>query len=462
MAASFEGTQSMEAMSELRSLPSVDLLANQPGAAGLINQYGRSLTVEAIRFTLDEIRSSHEHGKGIPNSVELIKRCENTLEEWTKATLVEVINATGVILHTNLGRALLSRSAINAVERVAASYSTLEYDLQRGKRGTRLIHAEALLTRLTGAQAGFAVNNNASALLLILTGLAKRRAVVIARSQLVEIGGGFRVPDVMKQSGARLVEIGTTNRVHLSDYINAVEESNPALILRAHRSNFRIIGFTSEPGLDEISKLARERGIPLVDDLGSGALLDTGQYGLGHEPMVVESLSQGADLVCFSGDKLVGGPQAGIIVGRSDLVKKLKKHPLARAIRADKLCLAGLSATLFHYLKGEAEQEIPVWRMIASPLENLKERVERWAGLLQNGTVVEGNSTVGGGSLPEETLRTWLLAIKVRSPNSLLDKLRAGHPAVIARLEDDMVVFDPRTVLPEQDEVMIDQLRKMV
>jgi len=462
MAASSEGAQSMETMSELRSLPSVDQFVNTPGAIELLNHYGRSLTIEAIRFTLEDVRSSHEQGKSIPDEGELLERCETALREWTKATLVGVINATGVILHTNLGRAPLSRSAIKAVKSVAAGYSTLEYDLDRGKRGSRLIHAEALLTRLTGAQAGLAVNNNASALLLILTCLAKRRAVVIARSQLVEIGGGFRVPDVMKQSGARLVEVGTTNRVHLSDYINAIEESNPAMILRAHRSNFRIIGFTSEPGLNELGELALKRGIPLVDDLGSGALLETERYGLGHEPMVVESLSMGADLVCFSGDKLIGGPQAGIIVGRSDLVKRLKKHPLARAIRADKLCLAGLSATLMHYIKDEAEQEIPVWRMIAAPLESLRKRAERWAEILKGSILLEGASTVGGGSLPEEILPTWLLGIQARSPNRLLDQLRAGQPAVIARLENEMVVFDPRTVMPEQDQAFIEQVRKII
>jgi len=452
----------MEAMSELRSLPSVDQLANQPGAAELINQYGRSLTIEAIRFTLEDIRSNHDPAKGIPGSGELIKRCETALGEWTRASLVGVINATGVILHTNLGRAPLSRSAIEAINSIAAGYSSLEYDLGRGKRGSRLVHAESLLTRLTGAQAGLVVNNNASALLLILTCLAKRRAAIIARTQLVEIGGGFRVPDVMKQSGARLVEVGTTNRVHMSDYIGAVEESNPALLLRVHRSNFRITGFTSEPGLDEIGELAHESGVTLVDDLGSGALLETERYGLGHEPMVVESLSKGADLVCFSGDKLVGGPQAGIILGRSDLVKRLKKHPLARAVRADKLCLAGLSATLLHYLKDEAEQEIPVWRMIAAPLESLRERAQGWAGVIAESFVVEGNSTVGGGSLPGETLPTWLLAVKPPSPNRFLEKLRLREPAVIARFENDMVVFDPRTVLPEQDDALIDRIRKEI
>ena len=315
------------------------------------------------------------------------------------------------------------------------------------------MHAEELLQRITSAQAALVVNNNASAVLLALTGLAKRRAVVISRSQLVEIGGGFRVPDVMKQSGARLVEVGTTNRVHLSDYEAALEEK-PALFLRAHRSNFQITGFTSEPVLNEIADLAHQHEIPLVDDLGSGALLDTARYGLAHEPMVQESLAQGADLVCFSGDKLLGGPQAGIITGRADLVAKLKKHPLACcAFRADKLILSALSATLLHYLKDEAEEEIPIWRMIAAPLEEIRQRAIAWSEELGLGQVIEGQSTVGGGSLPGETLPTALLAIETHrpSPNQLLKRLRDSNPPVIARLEKDRVVLDPRTVLLAQE-----------
>jgi L-seryl-tRNA(Ser) seleniumtransferase len=262
----------------------------------------------------------------------------------------------------------------------------------------------------------------------------------------------------MKQSGARLLEVGTTNRVHLEDYQDALEES-PALFLRAHRSNFRIVGFTSEPTLAEIAAVAHGAGLPMVDDLGSGSLLDTARYGLGHEPMVQESLAAGADLVCFSGDKLLGGPQAGIVVGRSDLVAKLKKHPLARAVRADKLCLAALNATLLHYLKGEAEGEIPIWRMIAISPEAIKARAEGWASALGQGEAVPGESTVGGGSLPGETLPTWLLRLDVPGPNRFLKLLRLQSPPVIARAQDDQVVLDPRTVLPEQEALLLDHLR---
>jgi L-seryl-tRNA(Ser) seleniumtransferase len=278
---------------------------------------------------------------------------------------------------------------------------------------------------------------------------------------LVEIGGGFRVPDVMKQSGARLLEVGTTNRVHVSDYRNALEQK-PAMFLHAHRSNFRIVGFTDEPLLEEIASIAHTAGIPMVDDLGSGALLDTERYGLGHEPTVQESLAAGADLVCFSGDKLLGGPQAGIVVGRADLVAKLKKHPLARAFRADKLCLAALMATLLHYIKDEAEQKIPIWRMIAAPLDGLRERAEAWCQALGTGEVITGESTIGGGSLPGETLPTFLFAVPARSPDRLAERLRQGQPAVIARVQAERLVLDPRSVLPEQDDRLIEALRAAI
>lgn len=450
----------MATMTDLRSLPSVDQLLQTEEVNQWISSYGRPLTLDAIRSVLDKVRLRYAEASTIPDRESLLEQVGSKLQNWTAPTLRDVINATGVILHTNLGRAPLSQAALDAIRSVASGYSTLEYDLRKGKRGTRLVHAESLLKRITGVSAALVVNNNAAAVMLALTALARRRAVVIARTQLVEIGGGFRVPDVMKQSGARLVEVGTTNRVHLADYESALDES-PVMILRAHRSNFRIIGFTTEPSLAELASLARRVGIPLVDDLGSGSLLDTSRFGLGHEPMVQESLAQGADLVCFSGDKLLGGPQAGIIVGRADLVAKLKKHPLARAIRADKLCLAGLSATLLHYLKDEAAQEVPVWRMIAMPTEQIRERAQNWVEVIGHGEVIDGESTVGGGSLPGETLPTFTLALRVRGPNRFLARLRESNPAIIARLDDDRVVLDPRTVLPEQEGALLDGLRRV-
>lgn len=446
----------------LRDLPSVDQLLQTQKAGDLIAAYGRSKTVEAVRDVLADLRLRLRQLKGEQNvatilSIEnenILAVAESRLADLMRPSLVSVINATGVVLHTNLGRAPLSQAAIRAIQQVVSGYSNLEYDLERGTRGTRLVHAEALLRQLTGAEAALVVNNNAAGLLLALTALARRKRVLIARSQLVEIGGGFRIPDVMSQSGAKLVEVGTTNRVHVRDYEDGLQEP-AALVLRVHHSNFRIIGFTTEPSLEEMTALAHARGIPLLDDLGSGVLLDTAQFGLPHEPTVQESLAAGADLVCFSGDKLLGGPQAGILVGRAAMIAQIKKHPLARAVRADKLCLATLSATLLHYLKDEAVAEIPIWKMIAQTPAQLQARANAWSEKLGSGEVVAGQSTVGGGSLPEETLPTWLLALTLPQPNRVLARLRAASPPVIARVEADRVVFDPRTVLPEQDDALL-------
>jgi len=323
--------------------------------------------------------------------------------------------------------------------------------------GGKLVHAEAILQKLTGAEAAIVVNNNASAVLLVLSALANKRRVIISRTQLVEIGGGFRVPDVMKQSGAKLVEVGATNKVRLADYKEALEEPT-ALVMRAHRSNFKIVGFTEEPQLKEIVDVAHHANVPVLDDLGSGALLDTARYGLAHEPTVGESLSAGVDLICFSGDKLLGGPQAGIILGKKDLIDKIKKHSMARAVRADKTCLAGLTATLLHYLKDEAEREIPVWKMMSLTGVQIQSRAEAWRETLGQGEVIPSESTVGGGSLPEECLSTYVLALTVRSPDKFLKKLRDANPPVIARTEDGKVLLDPRTVL--NDNLLLVALRK--
>src|SRR6185436_2316263 len=404
----------------LRDLPSVDKLLAQAG--DLIAEYGRPLTTEIFREKLDQARTDFRDQAATPSATDLLTQARARLASLTVPSLRPVINASGVILHTNLGRAPLSRAALTQMESVARGYSTLEYDLAKGERGSRTVHAESLLTRLTGAEAALVVNNNAAALLLSLSALAQRKGVIISRSQLVEIGGGFRVPEVMQQSGAKLVEVGTTNRTHLKDYKEAIDEKT-ALILRAHHSNFKIIGFATEPTLAELCALS----LPVVDDLGSGALLDTATFGLGHEPMVQESLKAGAALVAFSGDKLLGGPQAGLIVGKSELITKLKKHPLARAVRADKLCLAALSATLLHYLHDEATREIPLWRMIALPLAEIEKRARTWAAQLgATAGVINGESTVGGGSLPGETLPTKLVALSVKSPNLFAAQLRAA------------------------------------
>ena len=445
-------------MSELRALPSIEQLLQN--ATYLIERFGRPLTLDALRLTLDSTRARFKANPetALPSTDLILTEAESYLLAWTKPTLLPLINATGVILHTNLGRAPLSQATIHAMSAVAANYSNLEFDLATGKRGSRLIHAEAILQKLLGVESALVVNNCASAVLLVLSALANKKRVVISRTQLVEIGGGFRVPDVMKQSGAKLVEIGATNKVRLADYES--ELADAALVMRAHRSNFKIVGFTEEPELKEIVTLAHKAGVVVVDDLGSGALIDTAKYGLAHEPMVQESLASGVDLVCFSGDKLLGGPQAGIIVGKKVLIDKLKKHPLARAVRADKTCLAGVTATLTHYLKDEAEREIPIVRMMSLTPEQVKVRAEAWRAALGQGEVIESESTVGGGSLPGESMSTFVLALQVKSPDKFLKKLREANPPVVARTENDKVLLDPRTVL--QDDLFLQVLRQVL
>jgi L-seryl-tRNA(Ser) seleniumtransferase len=443
-------------MTTLRDLPSVEELLQTKAAAELIARYGRPLTLSAIRETLGTIRARFISGAitALPLRDLILAQTDALLASWVKPTLRSVINASGVILHTNLGRAPLSDATIRAMDLVARGYSTLEYDLEKGVRGSRLIHVESVLQKLTGAESAVVVNNNASAVLLVLSALANRKRVIISRSQLVEIGGGFRIPDVMKQSGAKLTEIGTTNKVHLRDYEEALAEQG-GLVMRAHRSNFKIVGFTEEPELKEIIDLTHKAGSVFVDDLGSGAMYDTAKYGLVHEPTVQESLAAGADVVCFSGDKLLGGPQAGIIVGKKELLDKIKKHPLARAVRADKTCLAGVTATILHYLKDEAEREIPILKMMSLTPKQVKGRAEAWRQELLQGEVIEGESTVGGGSLPDESFPTFLLSLMVESPEKFLKKLRAQNPPIIARTANDRVLLDPRTVPPEQEGALL-------
>jgi L-seryl-tRNA(Ser) seleniumtransferase len=447
----------------LRNLPSVEQILQTHTAADLMVRYGRPLTLDAIRFTLDEVRARFKSGEitVLPLKDLILAQADATLAAWTKATLVHVINASGVILHTNLGRAPLSDLALRAMDNIARGYSNLEYDLEKGERSSRLIHAESILQKLTGAEAAVIVNNNASAVLLVLSALANRKRVVISRTQLVEIGGGFRVPDVMKQSGAKLVEVGATNKVRLSDYREALEEP-AALVMHAHRSNFKLVGFTEEPELQRVVDVAHKAGVPVADDLGSGALYDTAKYGLAHEPTVQESLAAGVDIVCFSGDKLLGGPQAGIIVGKAELIAKIKRHPLARAVRADKTCLAGLAATLLHYLKDEAERKIPIVRMMSLTQNHLRARADYWVEEIGAGKIVKGESTVGGGSLPGESIPTQLLALEVESAERFQRLLRRNFPPIIARTENDKVLLDPRTVLQEQDQALIAGVKKVL
>ena len=398
---------------QLRDLPSVDSVMGAEPVAGMVDGYSREWVVGLVRRELEQARARVRSGAGAPTAVDV---AESVCRQVSAAAQVEprrVINATGVIIHTNLGRAPLSRSAGDAMVRAAGSYSNLELDLETGRRGSRQAHLQSLLRQLTGAEAALAVNNNASALLLALSALAPGGEVVVSRGEAVEIGGGFRVPDVLRQSGAALVDAGTTNRTYIEDYERAITE-NTAALLKVHASNFRVEGFTASVEIPGLVELGHKRGIPVLHDVGSGCLLPTQGYGLAPEPMPQDSISSGADLVFFSGDKLLGGPQAGIVVGKAESVSKLERHPLARAVRIDKLNLAALTATLLHYLKEEAESEIPVWRMISASEEAIKDRALDWKERLGPDVPAEvrpSRSAVGGGSLPGETLPTWTLSV---------------------------------------------------
>ncbi|HEV2121587.1 MAG TPA: L-seryl-tRNA(Sec) selenium transferase, partial [Chloroflexota bacterium] len=368
----------------LRRLPSVDALLRHPNVAALAGTLPRELLVELIRNEIGALRTELRIATAAAEDVDLlgtaVSRVLTSTERLMRPSLRRVINATGVVLHTNLGRAPLSASAAQAMADASTGYSNLEFQLETGDRGSRHSHLERLICGVTGAEAALAVNNNAAALLLVLAELARGREVIVSRGQAVEIGGGFRIPDVLQQSGAQLVEVGTTNRTRIADYARAITPETAAL-LHVHTSNFRLVGFTESVTPAELARLGQERGVPTVDDQGSGCLLDTTPFGIGgdlREPSVPESVRAGVSLVCFSGDKLLGGPQAGIIAGRPDLIQRLKAHPLTRALRPDKVAIAGLSATLLHYRLGQAEREIPVWRMIGTPLDELETRARRW------------------------------------------------------------------------------------
>jgi L-seryl-tRNA(Ser) seleniumtransferase len=444
----------------LRSLPSVDKLLGNVRLREMADEIEvpRPLLTDITRQHLEITRAAILSGKLIDFSLDnLLDEIEQDLTALLGQKLRPVINATGVVLHTNLGRAPLSVEAVAMMSAISGQYNNLEFDLETGGRGSRLSHVSDLIAKATGAEAGIAVNNCASAVFFVLTAFAKGREVILSRSQAVEIGGGFRIPDVMSQSGAKLVEVGTTNKTYLSDYASAITPDTAGL-LRVHSSNFKVIGFTHETTLKEMAQVANERDLILMDDLGSGSFLDTSRYGLSREPMVQDSVAAGAHVIMFSGDKLLGGPQAGIIAGRKDLIDRLKKHPLARALRLDKMTLAALQVTLQHYLRGEAKQKIPVWRMIAMPLTEIEQKAQAWKQAVSvdwaNAAVIEGLSTVGGGSLPGDTLPTKLLAIPAKDgahASQLATALRRQSPPVIARVEKDVLLFDPRTVLPEQE-----------
>ncbi len=442
-----------------RALPSVDRLAGDPRVQALIDSYSREPVLALVRETLAESREAIGEGSSAPGFDDLAAAIEQRAEALWHPWPSPLINATGVVLHTNLGRAPLSAEAIEAAQRTAAGYSDLELDLDTGHRGSRQKHVSDLLCRLTGAEAALVVNNNASAVLLGLAALATGKEVIVSRAEAVEIGGGFRIPDVLRQSGATLVEVGTTNRTYVRDFEAAITE-NTGAILSIHASNFRVVGFTHAPSLRELSDLGACSGIPVLHDLGSGCLLDTARFGLAHEPMPQESVEAGASLALFSGDKLLGGPQAGIVVGKRNLVADVSRHPLARAVRIDKVSIAALTATLLHYLRDEATAKIPIWEMIARSPDSLAERAEAWRSAIDGPTsVVPGQSTVGGGSLPGETMPTSLLSLDASTmpggASSLAARMRRCSPPIIGRIEDERVLLDPRTTPPHLDETLV-------
>lgn len=423
-------------------------------------RYGAGATVTALRHGAETVRGQVASGAEVTDAAGAIEALARAaLDTQARGSLRPVINATGVVIHTNLGRAPLAEAAIERLASIARGYSNLEYDLDRGARGSRTVHAESLITALTGAEAAIVVNNNAAAVMLILAGLAQGREVLISRGELVEIGGGFRVPDVMRQSGATLREVGTTNRTRISDYTAAVSPAT-AMFLRVHPSNFRIEGFTERPPVHALAAAARDMGVVLAEDLGSGCLTD----GLADEPSVQASVAAGVDLVCFSGDKLLGGPQCGIIAGRKALVDRLRTHPLMRALRADKLTFAVLEATLSEYAAGRAASTVPVQRMLQMSADDIESRAQAIAESLANSgwrvAMLSGASAVGGGSAPGLELPTVLLSVARdgESADATERRLRALDPPVIARIDHDRVVLDLRTVLPDEDSTLVSLL----
>jgi L-seryl-tRNA(Ser) seleniumtransferase len=473
-------------MADYRVIPSIEQLRQREAVRALERDYGRDAIVRALREEADAIRARLSAGAQdsagsappAPDAAAIATAIEEgvraRLSRFTAASLRPVINATGIIIHTNLGRAPLAEPAARTLAALAAGYSNLEYDLAEGRRGRRDVHAEALLCRLTGAEAAAVVNNNAAATLVLLAALAGGREVIVSRGELVEIGGGFRVPEIMAQSGAILREVGTTNRTRVGDYADAVGDRT-ALILRVHRSNFRIEGFTEQPSLADLVALGRERGIPVIEDLGSGYVGLPGESSgaamdraVGGEPKVQASLEAGVDAVCFSGDKLLGGPQAGIILGRASLVRAVRFHPLMRAVRVGKLTYAALEATLAEYLAGRAGRTVPVMRAIAFSAADIERRARAVLERVRDARrfeaeIVDGASAIGGGTTPGLEIPTRLIALS--APGKTVDQLeralRALEPPVIARIENDRLLLDLRTVLPDQDGLLAEGLSRL-
>ncbi len=459
----------------LRRLPSVEEFASTGGIARLTEEHDRSVVVGVVRCVLDAVRSEilrsdqPERMEEAISLESLTQRVAAALDAKFAPSMRHAVNAAGIILHTGLGRAMMAQHAVDAVNDVIKGYCTLATDIEKGQRCSRDVHYSSLLCELTGAEAATVANNNAAATMLILNTLARGKEVIVSRGQLVEIGGSFRMPDVMAASGAIMREVGTTNKTHLSDYEEAINE-NTGAIMRVHMSNYRIVGFFEEPGIEEIVELASKHQVPVIDDLGSGALVDLGRYGLEPEPMVRDSIRAGVDVACFSGDKLIGGPQAGIIVGKGDTIKRIKKNPLARALRIGKMEVAALEATLRLFLdRDRLEERHPTYRMLAMTTDEIGARAEAVANALTEHlsgsaevSVIDGSSQVGSGSVPAEMMPTRLLSVRPASMNAetLARRLRRDSPPVFARIHQEAVLLDFRTIQPDEDAVVEKALRK--
>jgi L-seryl-tRNA(Ser) seleniumtransferase len=450
---------------ELRKLPSVEKILEAVEIQPEIKRYSRALVTVAAQAVLAEARQQIGDGVACPSGTGVFGKIKRYLTREWPGFLSPVINGTGVILHTNLGRAPLSREALDSLSDVSGHYCNLEYDLLAGKRGARAREVEKLLCMLTGAEGALVVNNNAAAVLLVLIVLARNKEVIVSRGELVQIGGGFRVPEIMEQSGVCLREVGTTNQTYIYDYERAICDRT-ALLLKVHQSNFVIRGFTHSVSTSELKVLGIKHDLPVVYDLGSGALLNTENFMLEHEPTVQEALADNVDIVCFSGDKLLGGPQAGIILGKESYIDKLRKHPLMRVIRIDKMVAVALGATLRHYLQKEAVEKIPVWQMVAISLQELELRAksvaEKLTGAGIKASIQDGSSMVGGGSLPEQSLATKIVAFK--PPYPVVDfalRLRLATPPLVGRVEGEHFLVDMRTVMPSLDDTLVQVIKSV-
>jgi L-seryl-tRNA(Ser) seleniumtransferase len=453
----------------LRNIPSVNELLESPPLRRLVGNVSRNVVVSGVRSFLDDLRTELQTAAADvkwPTSHDLAQRIADWIQTDDRPSLRPVINATGILLHTGLGRAPLAKEAIQAIMDVAAGYASVEVDLESGERSQRAVPVKKLLVQLTGAEDAVVVNNNAAATMLTLAALAHGREVIVSRGQLIEIGGSFRLPEVMTSSGATLREVGTTNKTRVADYEAAINERT-ALIFRAHTSNFRIVGFTEEATLSSLVAVGRRYNVPVIDDIGSGALIDYAKYGVAGEPVASESIRAGADLVLFSGDKLLGGPQAGIIAGRSSLVEQISVHPSMRALRVDKVTLAALVATLRLYRDPDtAERNVPLLMLLSTSSENLKHRAERLVpqimatGMVNSAEPFASTTFLGGGSLPMQEIATYCVAMtpKDGSVDALAKVLRQGQPGVIGRVQQDRLLFDLRSVFPHQDAQLVDAL----